>query len=331
MTSTELVVRPDHMARVRALATAFVDTRRSPETRRKYAEHLARWLVWCVSEGVDPLDARHAHVSAWLTDLQGRGDSDSTRAARLAAVGSWYRWLLREEMVSRNPATLLPEERPQPNPRHTPALSPPQAEALLRAADADGDRSSALIALMLYTGARIGELLAASVSDIAQESGQTVLRIMGKGRKRRNLPVTTAVFVRLRRYLDSRTDVSLLPSVRGQVGAGSVPLLATSTGGRLDPKQVRRILLRCAKRAGLDPEVLAELTPHSTRATYATANLAAGTPLRDVQYALGHQDPKTTEGYDRSSLHADRHPSFKLAGLIRADDIHEADDGMEPE
>jgi site-specific recombinase XerD len=304
--------------RIAGLAAMFIQGRRSPNTRRAYGQHLQTWVDWCAGNGVDLLQARHAHVSLWLAGLQEAGDSDSTRAARLSAVSSWYRWMQREDLVARNPATLLPEERPRPNPEHTPALSAKQAELLLAAADADGHLSSALIALMLYTGARIGELLSAHVSDIIQETGIPVLRIVGKGRKRRSLPVIPAVYQRLDRYLRTRPHAAdLLPALAGQPGSQKRPLFATSTGKPLDPKQVRRILLRCAKNAGLEGEVIAQLTPHSTRATYATSNLAAGTPLRDVQYALGHEDPRTTEGYDRSDLQLDRHPSSRLAAVIR--------------
>lgn len=308
--------------RIAGLAAMFVQGRRSPNTRRKYTEHLRTWINWCAANRVDLLDARHAHVSLWLADRQQMGDSESTRAARLSAVSSWYRWMQREEVVARNPATLLPEERPKPNPARTPAMSARQAELLLAAADADGSRSSALIALMLYTGARIGELLSTNISDIVQESGIPVLRIIGKGRKRRSLPIIPAVYIRLEHYLAGRRHTAPLPALLDQVGVRAQPIFATATGQRLKPTQVRRILLRCARNAGLDPEVIAVLRPHSTRATYATSNLIAGTPLRDVQYALGHEDPRTTEGYDRSDLQLDRHPSTRLAAVIKPPVAH---------
>jgi integrase/recombinase XerD len=303
--------------RIGALAAMFIQGRRAENTRAMYTTHLKTWIDWCAQNNVDPLSARHAHVALWLSYRSEAGDSESTRAARLSAVSSWYRWMLREEVVDRNPTTLLPEERPKPNPAHTPALSSAQAEKLLAAADSDGARSSALIALMLFTGARIGELLSADVSSIVQESGVPVLRIIGKGRKRRDLPIIPAVYLRLQHYLASRPHpASLLPAIAGQAGR-SQPLFITSTGRRLMPTQVRHTLLLCARKAGLDPEVISVLRPHSTRATYATSNLAAGTPLRDVQYALGHSDPRTTEGYDRSSLQLDTHPSTRLAAVIR--------------
>jgi site-specific recombinase XerD len=315
----ERTVEIGHEQRIAALAAMFIRGRRSENTRLMYARHLQTWTEWCAANSVEVLDARHAHISLWLAHRGEAGDTESTRAARLSAVSSWYRWLEREDVVSRNPAMLLPEERPKANPARTPALSSRQAELLLAAADADGSRSSALIALMLYTGARIGELLSADVSSITQESGIPVLRIIGKGRKRRTLPVIPAVFMRLQRYLASRTqEGGTLPVLPGQSGAGRArPLFATSTGRRMMPTQVRNTLLQCARKAGLEPEVIAVLRPHSTRATYATSNLAAGTPLRDVQYALGHEDPRTTEGYDRSSLQLDRHPSTRLAAVIR--------------
>lgn len=316
--SVERAAAISHEQRIAGLAAMFIRGRRSENTRAMYTRHLQTWTEWCAQNLVDVLDARHAHISLWLSHRQQAGDSESTQAARLSAVSSWYRWLAREEVVSHNPTTLLPEERPKANPQRTPALSSAQAEKLLVAADADGHRSSALIALMLYTGARIGELLSADVSSIAQESGVPVLRIIGKGRKRRDLPLIPAVYVRLERYLASRPyPTDLAPALLGQVRAGSQPLFTTSTGKRLMPNQVRNTLLGCARRAGLEPEVIAVLRPHSTRATYATSNLAAGTPLRDVQYALGHSDPRTTEGYDRSNLQLDRHPSTRLASVIK--------------
>jgi site-specific recombinase XerD len=263
------------------------------------------------------LQARHAQVSLWLAYREREGDAGSTRSVRLSAVSSWYRWLIREGVTDRNPGTLLPEERPVADPVRTPALSPKQAEALLVAADEDGSLSSALIAIMLYTGARIGELLGAQTGSIGQEAGTPVLRIVGKGRKRRLLPLIPAVYARLERYLARRPGADLLPALAGQPGSrGSQPLFSTSTGQPLQPTQVRRILLRCARNAGLPLEVIAMLTPHSSRATFATTNLANGVPLRDVQYALGHGDPRTTEGYDRSALSLDTHPSARLATVI---------------
>lgn len=306
--------------RVSSLIAIFIEGRRSAQTKRAYANHLETWVSWCASNGVDPLAARHAQVSLWLAWREREGDSGSTRSARLSAVSSWYRWLIREEVTEKNPASLLPQERPVADPVHTPALSPQQAEKLLLAADADGLVASALIATMLYTGARIGELLGTKLAGIGQEAGQPVLRIVGKGRKRRMLPLIPAVYSRLDRYLVhrwmNRPDAERVLALPGEVAAASSPLFATGTGRGMQPTQVRRILLRCARKAGLEPEVIAMLTPHSSRATFATTSLASGVPLRDVQYALGHGDPRTTEGYDRSQLALDRHPATRLATVI---------------
>lgn len=305
--------------RVAGLAVMFVDGRRSEHTRRAYTQHLNTWITWCHANGVDVLEARHAQVQLWLAHREEAGDSESTRAARLAAVSSWYRWLQREDVVSRNPADLQPEERPRFNSAPTPALSNHQGEQLLGAADRHSLRTSALVALMLYTGARIAELLNADTADIIQVAGITVLRITGKGRKKRDLPLIPAVHERVMAYLERRfnVDTANLPALLSEVRPRKTPLLATRTGRRLTAQQARADLLSAGQLAGLDPEVLGLLTPHSTRATYATSNLEAGTPLRDVQYALGHEDPRTTEGYDRSKLRLDDHPSTRLATMIK--------------
>jgi integrase len=77
------------------------------------------------------------------------------------------------------------------------------------------------------------------------------------------------------------------------------------------------MLRRLARATGLPEAVVAAMTPHTTRATYITAALDAGAPVRDVQYAVGHASPVTTEGYDRSALNPDRDPAYRLLGVLQ--------------
>lgn len=296
------------------LVAAFLAGRRSKLTADTYRRDLTNWLTWCHTNGVDPLDAWPAHILMWLTALAERGEAGTSRARRLGAVSSWYSWLIRHQAAPRNPALLEKDERPVRAPRKAPALSDQQTAALLAAADADSRRAAAIVYLLLYTGMRVGELLGATTADLGEDRGHSVLYIRGKGGKARVASLVPPVMLRLHAYLAERPDIAgtaLVPA--GQAGAGGPrPLVATARGNPLDRKEVRRLLRRLARKAGL-PEVLADrISPHSTRATFVTSALDAGVPVRDVQHAAGHASPVTTEGYDRSKLSPDRSPAYKL-------------------
>lgn len=313
---TDLVpVQRDQADHIGRLVAAFLGSRRSKLTAEAYARDLKSWLGWCATAGVDPLDAWPAHVQLWLTHLANdRGEAGGTRARRLGAVSSWYSWLIRHQAAPRNPALLEKDERPVRAPRKAPALSDQQTAALLAAADADSRRAAAIVYLLLYTGMRVGELLGATTADLGEDRGHSVLYIRGKGGKARVASLVPPVMLRLHAYLAERPDIAgtaLVPA--GQAGAGGPrPLVATARGNPLDRKEVRRLLRRLARKAGL-PEVLADrISPHSTRATFVTSALDAGVPVRDVQHAAGHASPVTTEGYDRSKLSPDRSPAYKL-------------------
>jgi site-specific recombinase XerD len=312
--------------RIAELTRQWFDSRKSEHTEAAYRLDLASWLGWCRANEVPALDARFGHVMEWLAELASgdphtgrRPESGSTRARRLGAISGWYRWLIRHDAATRNPADLDRSERPVLAPRRAPALSDAQAEALLTVADADTPRSAAIVWLLLTAGIRVGELTAANVCDIGQDRGVTVLHVHGKGGKTRMVEVEPYTLHRVDRYLADRGDVELLPVVVDQAGAGrDRPLIATVAGNRIDRKEVRRVLKRLAKVAGLPASLVDRLTPHSTRATFVTTSIDAGVPIRDIQLAAGHASPVTTEAYDRSAWSPDRSPSRKVATRFHA-------------
>jgi len=300
--------------RLNELTNSFLAGRKSADTRRAYRLDLSSWLLWCAAAGVHPTDAWPEHIMQWLAALQDGGESGATRARRLSAVSSWYRWLIRHRAMDRNPAVLDRDERPVPAPRRAPALSDPQVEQLLAEAAADPNlRTAAIIYLLLTTGIRVGELLAANIGDLGMEQGLTVLNVTGKGRRQRPVEVEAHTLARVNAYLASRTDAARLPTLRGQPGAAERPLIATASGRRMGRKEVRELLLRLARQAGLPARLVDRLTIHSTRATQITAQLEAGLPLRDVQRNAGHASPLTTEIYDRSRWSADHSGARALA------------------
>lgn len=328
----------ERMDSTAGLASKFASTRQSENTRQAYrldligCSHPLRacrhrnpgrshqplaWLPWCYANGLDPWTVGPSDVSVWLADLAAAGQADGTRARRLSAVSAWYRWLVRNGHATRNPADLESAERP---PRRTPgtagtALSRGHLAALVAAADTDAPRSAAIIAAMLLTGLRVSELTGADVGDIGHDRGHTVLTIRGKGGKVRQAPLVPALWRRIEAYLATRDETrstDIMPASSGHADQSS-PLFTTSTGKRLDRAYVLRLVGRLAGVAGIPGTI----TPHDLRRTFGTLSLDAGVALRDVQDALGHADPRTTRGYDRSGMNPDRHPAYRLGAFVK--------------
>lgn len=308
------VVVPAADDRPQRLLAAFLSGRTSTHTRDAYAVDIPLWFDWCATAGIDPLDARHAHVLTWLAHLTG---SEATRSRRLSAVSSWYRWLLREQQVPRNPCQLDAEERPHPDPYPTGgALSRDQVDRMLATADVDGARTAVVIGLLAFTGIRVGELIVANVDDISLDREQPIMTVRGKGRRRRIAPLPAALYQRITHYLTRRLPGQDIQPWTATL-ARQLPLVATDTGRRLDRSQVRRDIQRVARHAGGDLADLApRLSPHWLRRAYGTDLLDAGVPVRDVQYAMGHADPRTTERYDRGALTLERHPTYRRAAQL---------------
>lgn len=306
---------PSHDQRIDEETAKFLKARKSDHTRDAYRLDLASWWTWCAGAGLHPLDASPGDILNWLADLPEAG---TTKARRVSAVSSWYRWLIREQAAERNPVQLERTERPVRSPRHAPALSPAQAEVLLAAADADSPRAAAIVYLLTYTGIRVGELIAADTSDVGMTGGEMVLYVRGKGGKGRTVRLNSVVVARLDRYGASRLGREYLPATAEHAGTGrDRPLIATSRGKRVGRKEVRRLLQRLAKQAGLPEQVAARMTPHATRATYATSSFANKLDGRAIQETMGHVSFDTTVGYDRSKVTAARDPAIRLAEIIR--------------
>ena len=288
----------------------------SANTRLGYGRDLARWLDWCTTGQLDPLDVRRAHVDAYarwretqVRVLKTGREIPTSRASiarALAALSSFYGYALAEEAVVANPLALvrrprLDDESP------TLGLDRDEARAFLAAAAAAGARDQLLALLLLHNGLRVSEACGARVEDLDVDRGHRVLRGAGKAGKRWTATLTPTTVAVLDRYLVGRT-------------AGPVLLDNTQTT-RLDRHDAARIVRRLARRAGLTQK----LSPHSMRHTSITAALDAGASLRDVQDFARHADPRTTRRYDRARHNHDRNPAYAIAAYLAGDDRPEAD------
>lgn len=202
----------------------------------------------------------------------------------------------------------------------TPGLTRDQAVVLLADAD-DGlqaARTAALVATLLYTGARVSELLGADIEDLGTDRGHRVLRVRRKGGKIQALALPAPAAERIDAYLAGRADVTALRAVPG--GTPTAPrrvLFATGSGAPMYRAEVRALLRRLGHAAGLPADLAASLSPHSIRHSFATLNQGTPKPVCATcrTPCMGHASPRTTRRYDRRG-NLDRCPGYLLAGYI---------------
>ena len=239
----------------------------------------------------------HLMVRAYLAFLHGRGVSKATVARKLAALRSFYRELAREGVMTANPAALVAtpkQEKRLPRP-----MSEDEVRALLDSAfggEAADARDRAILEMLYATGCRVSELVGADLGDLElSRDGEGMLRVLGKGRKERLVPVGRKAVTALRAWLGVRDATAAPVAVRA---ADRDALFLNQRGGRLTDRSVRRILdgrLRAAA-------VQAHVSPHALRHSFATHMLDAGADLRSIQELLGHASLSTTQRYTKVSM-----------------------------
>ncbi|MFI9638502.1 tyrosine-type recombinase/integrase [Micromonospora sp. NPDC051925] len=296
---------------------AWLRNRRlSAHTRDAYRRDIAGWLTWCAAGDLDPLRANFLDVNAYARQLEatpaarsGRPLTPATVARKLSALSSWYEFLVKLRAVDANPVSGADRPRIDRDHSATVGLTPQEVDDLLAAADADtgptAARNRAAVALLADLGLRVGELVSLDLTDLGAERGHRSVRFVGKGGKPRRRALTPGTAYAVDAYLADRAAAAGV-----SVDALTGPLLATTTGGRLDRHSVFRLVRRLAATAGI--AAAAKLSPHSLRHAFATTAREEGVPLEDVQDAMGHADPRTTRRYDRDRHNLDRDPAYVI-------------------
>lgn len=299
---------------LRPLVAGWLLSVASDHTRRAYATDLTGWLTWCAVHGVDPLDVERGHVDAWIRTIErvpsprtGRPPARATVARRVAAVASWYGYLLDAGRLDRMPVHRRSRPRVPGDHSDTVGLSRGEARAFLRAVAAEPAGVRSALLLMLDTGRRVAEVTDADVDQLGHDRGHQVLDVTGKGGATHRVPLPAAVVDALATHHAERTAAA---------GGGRLtgPLVTTGDGRRLTQSSLARAVRRVARTAGVPS--WAALSPHSLRHSFATLALDAGASLRDVQDALGHADPRTTRRYDRARNNLDRSPTYTVAAYL---------------
>jgi integrase/recombinase XerC len=273
----------------------------SPNTVKAYERDLHEFVQFLAGyygtgawswEGVDRLAMR-----GFLAHLQRRGVGKRTMARTLSGVRSFYRWMHRNEMVEANPARSVGVPKQD---KHLPGyLDRAQIDLLFQMAEThalEGGftdvRNLAILELFYSTGMRLSELQGLSSGDLDLVSQQ--VKVRGKGRKERILPVGDHAVLALRNYEAKRDD--LLRDV-GAAGVRSAYFLSR-TGKRIGVRMVQKLVAAFLEQIDED----AGLSVHSLRHTFATHLLDAGADLRAVQELLGHASISTTQIYTHTSV-----------------------------
>ena len=300
---------------LRHLATEKV---RSKETVRAYASDLQDFrehLEFSVGskqlqhvEGIDPF-----HVRGFIAARFGHIKKVSV-GRKLAAIRTFFRFLLRERIIQKNPAAgIRAPKREKPLPK---ALSVDEVDRFFSRNPDMKHRDLAIFELLYSSGLRVGELTSLKVQDVDLNNGW--VRVIGKGNKERYVPVGSRAVSALQTYLPVRACLETLTGGLHTDGA----LFLNARGGALSSRTVRRIL-----KGYLDSAYLGkDASPHTFRHSFATHLLHGGADLRSIQELLGHASLSTTQRYTKSDLRRlmevyDRaHP--RSGALKKKDDEH---------
>ena len=220
-----------------------------------------------------------------------RKNKKTTIARKLSAIRSFFKYLLKNGIISENPAELvLTPKQDKPLPVY---LSVDEMFRLLDSIQTDtllGLRNRAIFEMLYSSGIRVSELAGLNISDV--DFSAAVVQVSGKGNRQRIVPVGQKALAALNAYrirLQKKTGSST-------INAG--PLFLNRFQKRLSPRSIARILKKLVETVGL----LTPVSPHALRHTFATHMLDAGADLRAVQELLGHKSLSTTQKYTHVSI-----------------------------
>jgi len=269
----------------------------SAETIRAYTSDLEQLAVHIAANRED----QHGDLSPDAVDVNDlrrflaahfESRSSSTLARKVSAFRSFWTYLNQKGRASGNPAALVAI------PKHsTPLRNYLKVDEMFqlldehRPEDVLGQRDMAMWEVAYGCGLRVSELVGLNVDRIDLEEGW--LRVTGKGRRERDVPVGKKAINALARYLPRRSEL-----LEGGDDVDPEAVFLSYRGNRLSTRSVRRRLKQHLQRAGLDME----LTPHGLRHSFATHLLESGADLRGIQELLGHKSLSTTERYTHVSM-----------------------------
>jgi integrase/recombinase XerD len=265
-------------------------------TRQAYELDLRQFAGWCQKYQLRLFQARRADIECFARDLEARGRARATITRRLSTVAGFYRYAVGEELLDHSPAAHV--RRPRLNyESHATALDCNELGALLVAAGLGPPAEHALISLLALNGLRVSEAASAGIEALGIERGHRTLVITRKGGKVVTIPLAPRTARAIDLAIGERSEG---PSSWPPMGGGWT---GTAPGGS-------------SAGSPAAPESPSPSNPHTLRHAFITAALDAGVPLRDVQEAASHADPRTTMRYDRARTSLDRHATYIVAAYV---------------
>jgi integrase/recombinase XerC len=272
----------------------------SPHTCRCYQRDLEGFqdflkrsgVVLTSAEKVDLEKVDRIDIRKYLSFLH-RKNRKSSIARKISALRSFYKYLVREQVILSNPAKGV--STPKVEKTLPTTLTVDEAFRLMESPKTISEKSSegskekmrrdrAILELLYSSGLRVSELVGLNSNQLDLDLG--IVRVMGKGRKERIIPVGAKAIEALEAYLKERGTPR-----------GDGAIFVNSLGGRLTARSVGRLMKRYARHSG----IFRKASPHSLRHTFATHLLDAGADIREIQEMLGHSSLSTTQRYTHVS------------------------------
>jgi len=271
-----------------------VERNLSYHTRRNYLSDLEQFREFLLESGMDrPSDVDQMVIRAFLASLYRKKIKKVTVSRKVASLRAFFKFLLREGKIRYNPAQMV--QAPKADKYLPSFLSIDEVFSLLGVAfdpDVSGLRDRAIIEFIYSVGVRVGELTDLNVADI--DFSNNLVKVRGKGRKERIVPIGGPALSALKEYVDSR---SVGKGSKNDDYTGS-PLFLNRSGSRLSSRSVRRIIDKYIAMSGIGRKI----SPHALRHTFATHLMDAGADLRVIQELLGHESLSTTQKYTSVSV-----------------------------
>lgn len=260
----------------------------SPHTERGYLSDLEQFLDFLGDKGKADVD--HRTLREFMAHLMRHKVGKSSIARKLSAIRAFYKYLNRQGFIRTNPAVLV--STPRREKRLPTVLTADDAQRLMEAPGPRRDggpdtlrRDRAVLETLYSTGIRASELIGMNREDIDRHD--KLIRIRGKGRKERIVPVGLGALDAVDAYLGGKTK-----------GGGNTAVFTGPSGKRLTARTVQRILENYRKKLGLPQKA----SPHTLRHSFATHMLESGADLRAIQELLGHASLSTTQRYTHVNL-----------------------------
>jgi integrase/recombinase XerD len=265
----------------------------------KYAS-LGWFIEWCKERGIDrieqitrPILQRYQRYLYYAISRSGQPLSIQSQRNRISAVRTWFKFLMRENLILYNPASELDLPKAEKRlPKHT--LTTEEAERVLSQPDietAKGIRDRAILEVFYSTGIRRQELINLALHDVNAGAGVMAVR-QGKGRKDRFIPIGERALQWIKKYVDDVRPLHSLPSSPDNV-------FLDSSGENLEKHRLGRSVKKYVKQSGIDKTGSCHLFRH----TMATLMLENGADIRFIQQMLGHALISTTEIYTHVAIH----------------------------